>query len=373
MATASVSWEQYQAQQAETRLKLQNKGDRNFGEPAWKKRMNNFDPKGVKSWVRVRPDWFLYYAKWYGVKGSKRFVISNSHNGELSVPDLVFYNAEQRGDPKLLASRNVVATTTILEAFHEIERPNKDPKKKGYVEYVRCDGTDQYNRVKCERCKTDVKKVFGQQKHWSMSPRSKDELEEDMYHRLSMCLHCCVGTVVAVMYSCGLCKSVILDRYKEEVTDEDAATLESAEGITCPHCAKNMVPVCTYECSVAVGGGYEKGCSNPTPVPKEAGIYDLEYLIEQDPADYSLNISKFRLQQSHPDLPRNMLEGLDLPSFFSYMSLEEQSKGLGIPNPFGAEGEKAVEEYFRKQAVTAVSSSAAPEEADASSIPWNKK
>jgi hypothetical protein len=371
--TTSLSWEQYQATQAETRKRLQGMGGSNYAEPAWKKRMNNFNPKGTKTWVRLRPDWYLYYSKWYGT-GTKRMVISNSHNGELMVPDLVFMHAEQRNDPKLFANRQVAATTTVLEYFHEVEEPNrKDPKKKGYLTYVRCGGVDSFKRPNCKLCTDGVKKVFGQQKHWSMSPKSRDELEDEMQLRKRMCLNCCVGEVQVAKYACVHCNVILLDRYTEAVSDEDAAVLENPDGVECPHCGKAGVPTRTYDCAVYTGSSYEKGCDKPTPVPAEAGIYDMEYLVEQDPSDYTISIPKFRLAQNHPDLPRHMLDGLDLYSTFSHMTLDEQSKGLGIPNPFGAEGEAAVAAFFKQTApAPAKASQAAPEEADETSIPWSR-
>lgn len=375
MATPAMSWEQYQAQQAEIRKRLQGLGGKGgkHEEPAWKKRMNNFNPKDTKTWIRLYPDWYLYYGRWCGEK-PKKFVISNSHNGEKDVPDLLFLQADRANNPKLLASRYLAATVTVLEYYHEVEVPNKDPKKsKGYINYERCDGTDIYGRSRCKLCASGAKKVFGQRKHWSMSPRSKDDLEEEMSLRLKMCLNCCKGEVSASRFSCNKCSKVILDRYQEEVSDEDANQLHDPAGIECPHCGQACNPVCVYECFVPTGGGYAKGCDKPIPVPYGAGIYDLEYLVEQDSSDWTISINAFRLAGEHPELPGHMLQPMDFHSFFSHMTLEDQAKALGCDNPFGAEGEAIVANFFARQPGVAQASKAGPEEADPHSITWNKK
>lgn len=395
----SQSWAEFQKTQRENQQRLRDnrgkgdgkggdgKGGRFNGVPPWKYRMEFFDPKSRRTWIRLVPTtyaepFFLHYSRWAGQPGHKKLVLSNSHNGDLDVPDLVFWNAvkmeeERPGSGDAVSARAQYAiTVAVLEYFHRIHVANADPKKKGYDKYERCDGSKDFRKPKCPHClneaegKGNTVKVFGQRKYWALSNRGRDELVELALEKLHTCASCGKGEVAPVRFKCSApgCGKLIADRYdtSTELTDDDIDALLNSV-IDCPHCNKEIEAVVEYACLMDDGS---VGCDKPARMGKN--IFDIEFQVEQDKDNYALFIHAVRPVQEHKELPGSMLRPMPFNEFLLYMSLEDQAKALGIQNPYGKEEEALVVEFFKTRAA-ATPSGAAPEEADPDSIPWNKQ
>ena len=390
---ATTSWTEYQKEQARKRaagttLALgkgqSGQGGHKGGTPAWKMRMEFFDPKGKRTWVRMVPTtvakpFFLHYSRWVGPKGGKKLVISNSHNGDLPVPDLVYYAAERANDASLLAKAQHAITMAVLEYYHEIPVANKDPKKKGYNKYERCGGKNRFGKLACQYCideeagKNTSKKVFGQRKYWPMSGRTKESLLEEVSAKLNVCLSCGTGEIFPVRFSCPACKQLILDRYENDVT-EDELSVMLTDRVECPHCHKTVKTDVEKACIVSSDGEDRDGCDNPKSFPEGTTAFDVEFQIEQDTENYALIVHAVRPIKNHAELPGIVLQPMPFAEFLQYMTLKDQAFALGMDsNPFGQEGEDALLEYFSKSNVQAVPSEADAEEADEESIPWDKK
>jgi len=388
------SWAEYQKNEFEMRKRTiqglggQKTGGKGFskeggytGTPPWRYRMQFFDPKGKRTWVRLVATtagnpFFLFYSRWAGPTGSKKLVISNSHNGELPVPDLVFHYASETGDNKLFAKGQYAVTTAILEYYHEITVQNKDPKKRPYFKYERCGGKNRFGKPNCQYCiseeggKADSKKVFGQRRYWAMSAKTRDMLIELASAKLNTCLSCGAGEVLPIKFSCPSCNGVMCDRYEDDVGEEDLDALINHE-VECPHCSATVKAVAEMACIKQGPEGDINGCDDPKAFPANTTVFDIEMQVEQDPESYALHVHAVRPVKTHNELSGACLQPMPFTEFLQYMPLKEQAENMGVENPFGPDADEALVEFFKQRNVSAVPSDASSEEADEDSIPWN--
>ncbi len=318
--------------------------------------------------------------------GTRRPVIGNSRNNELPVPDLVYYLAAEYDDPKLLARTMHAITFVVLDWYHNVPRagkPGKDGKARFYDEFVRCAGKDRHGRSRCSICASEEQqrlagkevkpRVFGQAKYLKLSNQQRDQLLDELDSLKKRCASCGVGEVATFRYDCPECKSVLLNRYDTpDVSDEDLDLLENGS-LECPDCHKEIRAEKVLECTRHIGEAYKPGCSNPTKLPPETGLFDVDIMLAC--TKYEFHILEFSPQRQFEHLPANLNEPLPLYDFLSYMTLKEQAEAMGIVNPFGEDEERELEAYFAKNAPsrTATPSSAGAEEADPDSIPWGSK
>lgn len=394
MAGPIKSWAEYQKTEFEMRKRaIQNAGGQKQpfkgqgkdgytgGTPPWRNRMQFFDPKNKRTWIRLIPTtaanpFFLFYSRWAGPAGSKKMVISNSHNGELPVPDLVFHYASETGDNKLFAKGQYAITTAVLEYFHEITVANKDPKKRPYMKYERCGGKNRFGKPNCQYCvdeeagKTVSKKVFGQRRYWAMSAKARDVLSELASAKLNTCLSCGTGEVVPIKFNCPACKGVMCDRYEDDVAEEDLDALVNHE-VECPHCAKTVKAEIEMACIKTGPEGDTNGCDSPKAFPANTTVFDIEMQVEQDAETYALHVHAVRPVKMHQELSGSCLQPMPFTEFLQYMTLADQAVAMGVENPFGADADEALLDFFKQRNVSAVPSEANSEEADEDSIPWN--
>ncbi|MBM3203489.1 hypothetical protein FJZ55_06265 [Candidatus Woesearchaeota archaeon] len=379
------SWEEYRKQQKDLRAKFTGsgggkgfKGTKGSAPQAWMLRAKYFAPGERPTRVRLIPTspqdpFHLYYNKWWEnkVTNKRAPVISNSRNGELEVPDLVFYYASAQDNPQLLAVPTYAITVLILETFHKVER--RSAKNTAYFDFVRCAGLDRYGKVACDMCRQNVETVFGQQRYWSMSNMSKDELMDELNGLTHRCANCGVGELQTYAYECAKCGKEIANRYNDtELTDGDVAVLDN-EAVECQHCGETTPARKLYECMTRVGTGYKEGCSKPTKAPATATPFDYDITLV---GEKTANITKPTITAFAPartyEIPGYMLQPMPFTSFLSYMTLEEQSRALGLPNPFDSAAEKALTDYFASKSAPTPSAASAGE-ADPDSIPWGNK
>ena len=391
----AVSWSEYQNKQKGLRTKL----SRGAGgkTPAWVMRMKYFNASATPVKVRLTPmnredPFFLYYTIWTPKIGdkSRKEVISNSHNGDLPVPDLVWYRADTKQDHKLLAQEKYAIPVTELGDYHEVPRTvaKADGKERTYINYEKCLGIDRFKKSLCKRCDENAAGLraypdkavkypltFGLQKYWAFNGKGRDQFVNELKRLRSRCMGCFKGELEVYEYNCQHCGGVLLNRYNDpDASQEDIDLLDAGvEHVECPSCKKPTTGVKKYECGIQAGTSFTKGCANPTPLDPSVNLFDVDITVIAN--GYDVEITEFELRRSYPQAPATLNLPLPLPDFLSYMTLQEQSNALGMPIPFdNVEAcEKVIVDYFsQNQNATATPSEAPSEEADAGSIPWDQ-
>ncbi len=317
--------------------------------------------------------WHSFVQRWHeNAAGKRKPIISNSRNGTLDVPDLVYWHADMMKDGDLLGREQGAITFLVKDWFHQVKIANKkDPKKEGYTRLEPCLGTNHRGTSVCPMCDDKTPKQIGDRKYIVLNSYQQDQLVEELNDLPHRCASCFKGRVVPYAFECTECKAVILDRYKDkDATDADIKFLEE-NTIDCPDCGKATKPEKKYECVVTRGGKTVAGCDTPVQLPPPNGNvweYEIDLISQPAGAGKSPNIviETFKLPVDH-QLPAYMHEPLDFDYFLRYMTLAEQAEIMGIQNPFGQAGEEELQAYFETRPAPSTASS---EEADAKSIPW---
>lgn len=347
------------------------------GAPAWSMRMRYFNPGPTPTRIRLVPYragqlWFRYMSRWVKLtvngKQVSRNVIGNSHNGELAVPDLLYYYMIENENPQLQASPSDVVTVAVLENYHQVK---KGTSKKGrdYFDLVRCEGVDRFNVTKCKLCKDGSPVEFGNQNHWSFWPNARQQFSEQLALIPGRCSGCFKGEISVYGYACAKCDTELGNHFTGGI-DPDLESALRTEPTKCPSCKETALAKHLIECVIRHGEGeaaqYSEGCKTPKRPPEgvEPWEYDLWVVEEKVGQASAIRIIKFAPPKD--DVPASLLQPFEFNDFFSHMSLDEQAKNLGRENVFGPEEQKAVDDFF----ATPPAQQAAPDEADAHSVPW---
>ena len=329
--------------------------------------------------VPLNPDepFFLFYQRWVEGGGKRAPVISNSHNGVKKVPDLVYYQSITQQDPKLLAAPTYALTVVVLEDFHKTRVPDKNGKKdkqgaiRMYDQLERCMGVNKFGKTNCDYCREGVPKQFGDQQYISLSGQQRDALLEMLPELDTRCAGCFEGEIVPYAYTCPECQHCLVDRYKDDVS-EDAIQKLLAEDQVCPKCRKTVEVEVQIECQKKRGNEYVDGCKNPIQLPYTGDIfgYDIALTVKKGSPGVApiWTITGFAEQKDY-GLPHAMTSPMDFEYFLSHMTLAEQGRILGIMNPWGQAAEDAVTAFFSTSERSAPSA-ATSEQADKHSVPW---
>lgn len=332
--------------------------------------------------VPLNPDepFFLYYQRWVEQGARRTPVISNSHNGAKKVPDLVYYQSITQEDPKMLAAPAYAMTVIVLEDFHKTKVPDKNGKKdkngalRMYDQLERCKGVDRFGKSKCEYCRDNVPKQFGDQQYISVSGAQKDALLEMLTALDNRCAGCFEGEIAEYAYECPECNHCFIDRYKDAVDENALQELLSTEQ-ECPKCKKTVWVSALIECQKKRGNEFVPGCKEPIQLPHTDDLYGYDIALSVKKGSPGVapiwTITGFAEQKDY-GMPHAMTSPMDFDYFLSHMTLEEQSRVLGVANPWGQAAEEAVTAFFARSE-RAAPSAATSEEADKHSIPWGKE
>lgn len=385
MATEPVkrSWQEIAKEQAAKR-KAGFGATPNFGGKSGVKgpsakamKQRYWSPAELGTRIRLVPvseddPWFVYYQRWHKVGSMTVPVISNSQNGLLNVPDLVYHLACEKESDELLAKPMYAITVLLLEDFHKVEKTSQKGAK--FAEYVRCMGRDSRGKVRCDHCTAGVPKVFGQQRYYSLSQWGRERLLEEIGKLPGRCAACATGELSLASYVCGGCKGTLVDLTTTVVTDEDKEFLSSGEALTCNLCGKDCVPEAVYECVIPDGTSFREGCANPKRIAP-ASIFDYDFTLRatknaagklSDVAISSFSEKKVYALQGYMTRP------MPLAGFLSYEPLVDQAAKLHIEIPFEdvAEAEDYLASYFAPKTPAGATQAERPEEADADAVDW---
>ena len=355
--------------------------------PGWAMRMRYFDPTPQPARIRLikyrsNQPWFRYMSRWTKVtengKQVSRNVIGNSHNGELPVPDLLYYYMIKEENQNLQASPSDVVTVSMLENFHKV-KGGTSKKGKDWFTYVRCEGANKFGQSICQLCKDGSPTEFGQQYHWSFWPNAQQQFLEELALIQNRCCSCFKGEISVFGYACPECGVELASHYKGLIPPEAEQAYRS-EPTTCPHCSKTAMAHQLTECVVRHGSGetaqFTEGCNNPKRVPEGTDPWDLDLTIVQEKVGTgtAVRIVKFApAMEVNPTtkepLPAALFQPMEFNDFWSHMSLDDQAKNLGRPNVFGEEEQKMLDDFFAAPPTP----QAAPSEPDKNSIPWGRR
>lgn len=311
--------------------------------------MKYFKPTDEPTRIRIIPNkdgslFYTYYSRWVKSRAGSRNVISNSWNGERSVPCVLYYYALEDEKPDMLASPNYAMTVLVLEEFYKIPKTAKSGNT--YYVYERSKGTDPHGRSLDPPEYAEYEKVFGRKLHWSMWGSQKKQFEESLEALTEKCGNCRDGSLMVYAYSCPECGHS-LGNHKENPIPEDREDLLRNTKITCPNCEMTVTAHREYECIKQEGYGrrakWVPGCDRPTLVTPE-GV-DLTIVAKTVGKSTLVEVLEFD-DQEDLDIPEFMHEPFDFDYFFGQMSLEDQARAMGRDNPFDDNAQKALDNFF---------------------------
>jgi hypothetical protein len=378
----AVDYKEFQRHAAERRKSIIKKGGAGGGggTPSWAMRMKYYSPSAIPTRIRLLPYrpgrlWFRYMSRWVKItvdgKQVSRNVIGNSHNGELDVPDLLYYYMITNENEQLMASPSDIVTIAALEQFHKVKK-GTSRKGRDYYDLVRCEGVDRFNVSKCQLCKDGSPTEFGNQYHWSFWPNAQQQFMDELALIPRRCCNCFKGEISVHGYSCAKCGVELASHYKGGI-EPDVEKAFRDDPTTCPHCKETAKAEHLIECVIRHGEGesaqYSEGCQSPKRPP--AGVdpweYDLWVAEEKVGQATAIRITKFAPPMD--GVAPALLQPMEFNDFFSHMTLDEQAKNLGRPNVFGPAEQEAVDAFFAKPPAQPV----APDAEDTNSVPWGAK
>lgn len=305
------------------------------------------------------------------VKSSRGFrdVISNSRNGELNAPDLLWIkycdpDLDDETVKNFRAGENYGLEIDILENHHAIQ---KKGKKKGstFEVWVRCGGVDARGNSTCTHCGSEGddgsvnEALFGRKQFWSMWSSHWKKLEDDLLAYNFKCMGCGGGDIQVTGWYCPEegCEHVfgeVDEDGKADFNDDDSLKWRDNE-VDCPSCEATVYAESDYGCHVRKGFGakerWVEGCKEPifanpfecviTVATKKSGgrnnvqLLDVTYLDDDD-------MPELTGVQEDQTLPVEELWG--------HMSLYEQAENLDMnvqDLPFDIrDGETALKAYL---------------------------
>lgn len=364
----------YKNQKARRQQVFPNRAKRNFTErpetriPSWAMRLRYFKADEAPTRIRLIPQesgqlWHTYFGQWLTVGDRKRFILSNSHNGILEVPDLLYFYAYEDQNRMLFARKTYVVTVLVLEDFYKVPKTSKNGGT--YYEYKRSYGTDQFGRSldPAELADAGHEKVFGRQLHLSL--RDGDQYEHFMEQLSAVserCGNCKEGAISVYAYNCGECGEEIANHKTNPIRPDLERQLRN-EQVACQACDHQGKATQVTECVSKRGYGsatsYVAGCDNPTMIdPSECDL-----VVRGGPASKGTLIDIVDFVPSDNDDERIkdwMARPMAFKEFFSYMDLEEQARTLARPNVFDASAQTILERHFQDD----------PSEPDTHSVPY---
>ena len=355
------------------------------GEAARKADIRGIEYEPINIRIVRQPDgslFFRYMSAWVKVGESKRFVVSNAHNGNREeYPCLLYYKlcvtpARDGVRSMYEASDSYVCEVELLEDFHVVEEMNGEYKN---VKWHRCEGPGAGGRTRCEHCLGGIPTVFGKRVHWSLFPPQRKALERELDRLNERCTSCNRGAISIYGWHCAGCNSSFGDRKAAEtdpsyeLSDELDAYLRESP-LTCSNCAHHGMAVPDFECLHQVGVGRNKqwqaGCSTPTMLDPAESVLALR-------TDLNGKNSVYSIVEARPldtvELPTatgfELCPPFTLAGLFDTSSIADQARSIGIapensPIPF----EKLQADL---DAATGAVAEAGTDESDANSAPWD--
>lgn len=359
-------------------------------DPIKRLRYRNTRHSETPAWMWFHPctpdePFFVNYTRWHA-NGDKRVeVYSNSHNGELDVPDLLYDYAMFKDDTALLGAQKFNITTATLEAYHEVQVPNKNARgnaPKSFTNYERCTGAAMRGRAGCVHCAADRKEnrpskmVFGRGGYSSFSYSQKEALMQAIYDLGNRCASCKTGTLETVGFSCPSCSGQILDCYDTQFSEEDMAGFVETvrtNTVECQHCKEVVQAEEVRECVRVTGQLRSAGCDAPKQLFNYDTPFAYDFLLSakrpanDKPGPTEYIIHDWREHDHGIELPSDCKSAWPLARFLSYMTLAEQAQKLGWGSST-PDGEQALVDFF--DAPRLAPSAAGPNDADAHSTMW---
>ena len=283
---------------------------------------------------------YVYYSAWRTKKDNrKEQIICSCGGGKLETPCALHYYQQKDEDSDLIAKPRVVANAMICEDFHWMERSNPTTKAT-WKEPVLCNGIDRIGRSLCQYCDAGTEKTFGLRSFLAFGQGFWKNLMEIQRQNISTVCHNCGGILEPLRFACSGCKAVFLDTQKPGITGlRDLITHFSADKVNCINCGlhakANMIVGCYQK---GPGGKMIGGCDKPEPCT----IFDMPLRLATAGTEKNSSLvcksttEEFRVTPMDPRMT-NLATPFPFEEMFA-MSVDEQLKMLGRPNPFLEEG-----------------------------------
>jgi len=213
-----------------------------------------------------------------------------------------------------------VFSLVLLDHFHLVDSDKTDNEGKPYQDYEECDGK------RCKLCKKGVKKVFGKRMYWPLGPMHARQLGDIAKKQLGRnCV--CGGKIRPIAFVCPSCEATLRDLEDEPFDTKKELAKFRAEPHNCENCSYKGPFIEVPHCN---------SCRKPTPL----GLFNtkLEVYMAGKGTQSSLQVPDY--EPLSVELKAKIKEAMipfNLEKVWDYKPLdpEEQSKLMGIDNPYG--------------------------------------
>lgn len=200
----------------------------------------------------------------------------------------------------------------------------------------------------CEYCARNIPLLYGAPKVYVLGKNHLEELLKVDAHLEQTCANC-MTRLIKTAYVCARCGADLLDLSRTQLVNEQLR--QYAETPQQCQCGFVGLPKPAYDCGFDPNGMYKvpNGCSQDVE-PRPLSIFDCVFYIYREGEDTQsklvvsppIPIQHFRTPSGNSDLPNwlkspHLAKTFNLQEMFKPMSLDDQAKTCGIPNPYAAQ------------------------------------
>jgi hypothetical protein len=198
----------------------------------------------------------------------------------------------------------------------------------------------------CEYCQRNIPVLYGSPKAYVLGKNHLEELLKIDATLENTCANC-MTRLIKVAFSCSRCNQDILDLSNSQYTNEQLKNFADTPQ-QCRSCGNVDKPRPMYDCGYDPSGMYRvpNGCpENVTPRP--LSIFDVVFYVHKEGEDTQSKLvisppiprQHFRTMTGQTDLEQwlktpHLSRTFNLPDMFKPLSMDEQAKICGVPNPY---------------------------------------
>lgn len=214
------------------------------------------------------------------------------------------------------------------------------------------------NRKSCEYCQRNLPQTYGAPKVWVLGKGHLEELLKVDTHLEQTCANC-MTRLLKVAFACVQCGNDTLDLATQTQATNEQIQHYASNPQQCGHCHFVGIPKPVYECGFDPNGMYKvpNGCPDNV-TPKPLSIFDCVFYVHKEGEGTQtkvivsppIPIQHFRTLTGQADLlswlkQPHLQRTFNLIDMFKSVSLDEQAKLCGVPNPYAAQQPPQFQQY----------------------------